>query len=121
MGVVGGQIIHHHYTKSMASLEVVLERSAMSAGSKMSILVQEGCRILRNCSWDLPWESKLAHLNKLMVRIKWAGYSFNTRVIVATRILGKLDNNLRNFHLLGRPLYRSKSQRASEAKPDKAP
>ena len=36
-------------------------------------LVQEGCRIVRNCSLDLQWEVKLRYLNKLVVRIKWAG------------------------------------------------
>ena len=57
--IVNGQVVHHHYTKSMSSLEVVLNRSSMSLGSKMSILVQEGCRIVRNCSPDLQWEVKL--------------------------------------------------------------
>ena len=83
MGIVRGQIVHHHYSKSMASLE-------------------EGCRILRNCPPDLPWDTKLAYLNKLMVRIMRAMYGYNTRRTVGTRILGKLDSNMRNFKLASR-------------------
>ena len=106
MDVVGGNIVHHHYAKKMSSLEVVLRRSTMSMGAKLSILVQEGCRRLRNCSIDLPWSTKLVHLNKLMVQMRWAEYSQKTRGIVAERILGKLDNNMRNYEYLQRPLYR---------------
>ena len=104
----------------MTPLKVVLNRSSMSLGSKMSILVQEGCRIVRNCSPDLQWEIKLKYLNKLMVRIKWAGYGFKTREIVVTRIMAKINNDLRNFQELGRPLYRSKEVRAEILKTDKA-
>ena len=59
MAVVGGQIIHHHYTKPMASLEVTLERSAISKSAKYNILVQEGAKRLRNMCPSSSWESKL--------------------------------------------------------------
>ena len=39
MCVVDGQIVHHHFSKPMASLEVTKNRSAMSKSSKLSILV----------------------------------------------------------------------------------
>ena len=55
-----------------------------------------------------------------MVQIRLAGYSQGTREIVAERILGKMDNNLRNFYHLNRPLYRSKEQRAHVQKADKS-
>ena len=38
MGIRDGKVIHHHFSKKMSSLEVVLGRSAMSMGSKLSIL-----------------------------------------------------------------------------------
>ena len=104
----------------MASLEVVLERSSMSLGSKISILVQEGCRMMRNCSPQMDWDSKLTHLNKLMVRIRWAGYGFGVREVIATRILAKVENDARNLRDLGRPLYRSKEERARASKVDKS-
>ena len=48
MAVIGGQIVHHHYSKPMASLEITLKRSAMSTASKYNILVQEGNMRLKN-------------------------------------------------------------------------
>ena len=71
MGVVNGQVVFHHFSKKMSSLEAVLKRSSMSMGAKMAILVQEGCKRLRNCSISLPWDTKLTHLNKFMVQIRW--------------------------------------------------
>ena len=56
MGIRDGKVIHHHFSKKMSSLEVVLGRSAMSMGSKLSILLHEGCRRVRNCSVELPWD-----------------------------------------------------------------
>ena len=44
MAVVGGCIVHQHYSKSMASLELVLARSAIGMATKINILVQEGNR-----------------------------------------------------------------------------
>ena len=58
MAIVDGVITHHHYSKPMASLELVQARSAMSMSSKISILVQEATRRVRNCSTHLPWEIK---------------------------------------------------------------
>ena len=118
MGVVDGQIVHHHYAKPMASLEVVLKRSAMSMGSKLAILTQEGSRRIRNCSHSLPWEQKVKHINKLMVQMKWAGFGQNQREIVAKRILGKVEMNNWNLEHLGRPLYRSKEERRLKVKDD---
>ena len=73
--MVGKTIIHHHFSKPMASLEVVLGRSAMSMGSKLTILTQEACRRVNNFSLALPWELKLAEINHLMVQMRWGGYS----------------------------------------------
>ena len=114
MAVVGGRIVHHYYAKPMASLEVVLKRSAMSMGSKLAILVQEGCRRVRNCSPWLPWTDKVVHINKLMAQVMWAGYSSRTRELIAHRILGKQDRNLENLELHNRPLYRSKQQNRAQ-------
>ena len=120
MAVEGNQIVHYHYSKPMSSLEVTMEKSAMSMSAKINILTQEGSRRLRNCSLQIPWDTKVRYLNKLMVQMYWGGYSQNTRELVATRILARFENNLFNYHHLGRPLHRSKSERRSEPKADKA-
>ena len=59
MRYLDGKVIHHYFSKKMSSLKVVPGRSVMSMVSKLSILVQEGCRRVRNCSVELPWKIKL--------------------------------------------------------------
>ena len=54
MRVVDGQIVHHHFSKLMASLEITLGRSALSQSSKLNIMVQEGKRRLKNTSKEIP-------------------------------------------------------------------
>ena len=97
MAKVDGIIVFHHYTKPMASKETILARSAMSLGNKINILVAEGSRRLRNCSLELPWATRVEHLNRLSVSMKWAGYNQEVRSTVITRILARFDQNLYNF------------------------
>ena len=120
MRIENGQIMLRHYQKPMSSLEVVNSRSAMSQGTQISILVQEACRILRNCELSLPWKDKLSFLNKLMIRMKWSGHGETVREVVARRSLAKYFNNLKNFKESGRSLYRSIEQRKESVKEDKA-
>ena len=117
MWVENGRILHSHYSKPMASMEVILQRSAMTMSSKVNILVQEGARRIRNCSPNLPWMTARGFLNRLML---WGGYPERTRRIVADRILARHNNNMQNLQEHGRKLYRSKEDRANMEKPDKA-
>ena len=96
MHVVDGQIVHHHYSKPMSSLEVTNARSAMSKSSKLSILTQEGIRRARNTSRSLPWEETKTHLNRLMIQMYWAGYNIKDREIVAMSIF-KLGREILTF------------------------
>ena len=104
----------------MASMEVILARSAMSLASKVNILVQEGGRRVRNCSPTLEWDSVLPHLNKLMVSMFWAGYPDEVRRLVATRIMARRATNLQNLQDHQRPLYRDKATRRAVPTKDKA-
>ena len=49
----------------------------------------------------------------------WGGYTPKVRKIVVRRILAKYTSNLQNLRKQGRPLYRSKAQRAEIVKADK--
>ena len=75
MKVANGRFTHRHYAKPMASVEVVNAKSAMSLGSKVAILTQEGNRTLRNCDPNMLWSEKVPYLNKLMISMLWSGYS----------------------------------------------
>ena len=100
MAIVDGIIVFHHYTKPMASKETILTRSAMSLGSKMNILVAEGSRRLRNCSLELPWATRVEHLNRLSVSMKWAGYNQEVRRTVVTRILARFNQNILHLYYI---------------------
>ena len=89
MAVVGGCIVHQHYSKPMASMELVLVRSAMGMVTKINILVQEGNRKMRNCSMQLPWEVRLRYINRLMAQMMWSGNSQSIREVVAGRLIAK--------------------------------
>ena len=104
----------------MASLEVTLERSSMSMAAKLNILTAEGCRRLRNCSLDTPWSIQVIFLNKLMISMMWGGYTPKVREVVARRILAKYTNDLHNNKIEGRKLYRTKTDRQSDLKSNKA-
>ena len=119
MAIVDCVIVHHHYSKPMASLELVSARSAMSMSSKISILVQEACRRVKNYSVFLPWNQKVAEVNKLICQMLWSGYSEKIREVVARRALAKLESDWDNFTSLGRPLYRTREERKQIQKPNK--
>ena len=120
MWMEGGKIVHSHYSKPMASMEVLLARSAMSLASKMDILVQEGGRRIRNCSLDLDWNQVIPFINKLMISMFWAKYPEEVRRMVGVRIMARRNTNLKNLEDLGRPLYRDKATRRAVPKKDKA-
>ena len=120
MAVLDGQIVHHHYAKPLASLEVTLKRSAMSISSKYNILVQEGNRRLRNMSNDIAWNQKVHLINLLMIQMTWAEYNLKDREIVARRIVAKLDSDLLSYQNEGKPYYRSKEERRETLKANKA-
>ena len=111
MAIVGGCIVHQHYSKPMASLELVLARLAMEMATKINILVQEGNRRVRNCSMQLPWEVRLRYIKELMAQMMGSGYSQSIREVVAKRLIAKIDTNFYNLKHLDRPRYRSREER----------
>ena len=120
MRMVDGQIVHHHYLKPMASLEITLGRSALSHSSKLNIIVQEGNRRLRNTSKTIPWKDKVHLINKLMIQMYWAGYRRKDREIVSKRILAKQENDRVNHETEGKEYYRTKEERRQTFKTNKA-
>ena len=105
----------------MASLELVLARSAMGiATTKINILVQEGNRRVRNCSMQLPWEVRLRYINGHMAQMMWSGYSQSIREVVARRLIAKIGTDLFNLKHLDRLIYRSREERMAAPKHDKA-
>ena len=107
MAVKDGKFLFKHFSKPMASVELTLERASMSMAAKLNIVTAEGCRRLRNCSLEIPWNNQVEYLNRLKICMMWGGYTQKVREVVARRILAKDTNNLRNFRERSRPLYKS--------------
>ena len=68
----------------------------------------------------MEWSQKVPYINKLMVSMKWSGYSERTRELVGTRILARYNQSLSNFKTEGRSLYRTKEVRNAILKEDKS-
>ena len=50
------RILHSHYMKDVSSRLVMAERSAHGKNTKRNVMVNEICRIMKNCSIYLPKE-----------------------------------------------------------------
>ena len=55
-----------------------------------------------------------------MIQMNTAGYSENSKQIVATRALAKKDSDVHDFHHIGRLLLRSKKERNQFTKKTKS-
>ena len=91
-----GKINHRFYKKPMSSRMVFQARSAFSTQKKMSILLEEGQRRLRNCSPELDWEEKVIFLNRFSSDLKWSGHSVFFRRIVLKRVIMKYRADARD-------------------------
>ena len=59
-----------------------------------------------NCSRELPWETIVANMNHMMLRLQYSGYDekFRTEVVQSAM---KADNRMIELNTSGeRPLYR---------------
>ncbi len=91
----GDKIMHEHYMKDVSSRHVIHYRSAHPEDMKISVLVNEALRILRNCSKYLSKEETTKHLQYLVNRMQYSGYPQVYRYEVMSRAL-KIHNSLSN-------------------------
>ena len=69
------QICHSHYSKPIASNYVTLQYSAMPYQSKMSILVADLVRIMRNVSVQCKEEERSEKVQDYLLRLQHSGYN----------------------------------------------
>ena len=72
-------IRHEHYAKAVSSKAVVFAKSAFPWKDKRTVLTQDALRILLNCSRDIPWSIKAAHLSTFSAKMQFSGYSHGFR------------------------------------------
>ena len=85
------KIMYEHFMKDISSWHVIHYRSAHPEDMKISVLVNEALRILRNCSKHLPKQNRTKHLQYLVNRMQYSGYPQIYRCEVISRAL-KIHN-----------------------------
>ena len=80
------QLRFDFYSKPMANQKVMAEASAAPLAQKRTVLTQEGIRRLLNCTEELPWSVKAAHLSNYMQKLRNSGYSvkFRSEILLST-------------------------------------
>ena len=113
------KIMHEHYAKDVSSKMVINAKSALPMNTKRTVLVQEGLRILLNCSRDLPWENKVKHLENLSLRMQYSGYPMKFRYEVIDSAYKAYKNLLGKETAGERPLYRDREWNKIERRKQK--
>ena len=72
-------IVHEFYEKPVASKFVIPASSAHSKSMKMSVLVEEGVRRLRNCSRGMEWQKSRLVMASWSRKLQRSGYEGTIR------------------------------------------
>ena len=102
------QILHSHYMKNIASQNVINKESALSMQSKISILVSDLVRVMRNVSVQCNGEEKSKHVQQFIYRMQFSGYSQEDKVLVYKKAKRVFDNIIEHDRVGQCPIYRSK-------------
>ena len=112
-------IMHEYYMKPVSSVAVIDARSTLPWRTKRTILVQQTVRILRNCSEELPWDTKKEHLNQMMKRMQYSGYNKQFRYEVLMSALNAFEKMKEGDEKGEQPLYRAKEWKKAERRKEK--
>ena len=112
-------IMHEYYMKQVSSKAVIDARSTIPWKTKRTILVQQTIRILRNCSEELPWNTKKEHLNQMMKRMQYSGYNQQFRYEVLMSALNAFEEMKKKDENGEQPLYRPKEWKKVERRKEK--
>ena len=82
------KILHSHYMKGVSrSRQVMDSRSAHGENTKRNVMINEVCRILKNCSVYLPWEEAASKVTYFVKRMEYSGYDQDFRYEVVKRAM----------------------------------
>ena len=117
------RILHEFYSKEISSKAVIHAKSALSWQQKRTVLTQEILRVILNCSEDISWEVIVQHVNKMVLRLQFSGYTQKFRYEVVKAALKAYDDIKCKVSSGERPLYRPydwNRQERDEMKKEKA-
>ena len=112
--IINNKISHVFYKKECAHPCVILNRSAVAAGIKKNAIFQEGLRIVKNCSPDVPTETVKQHLTVFMNSLRRSGYNEKYRLNMIKGIVNRVKQIEDNIRAGRWQRYRSDSQTRSD-------
>ena len=104
------KIMHIHYIKGVSTMSVINERSAHGDQAKHNIIVNELCRILKNCSIHLSWEETSEQMSYFVKRLQYSGYSKQFRYETISKALNKHDQRIAQYQT-GGTMFPAKSDK----------
>ena len=104
------RVLHQFYKKSMSSKFLILKRSAVSNSTKRNAVFQEGIRRLMNCSPDLSWTQKAAHLSLFSHSMMISGYDMQFRRQIIKGVIQRYKQIEDQVNEGSRDWYRSRTQ-----------
>ena len=103
-------VAHKFYRKEVCRQSTITDSSALSAGTKRSILVAEGLRRLVNTSPEVINMYKSALMEEFNQTMNNSGHKYNFRLKVTQIVLEKYDKKVKECKVNNKSLYRSKSE-----------
>ena len=85
---------HECYSKEVSSKNVINAKQAIRWSTKRTVLTQEILRVLLNCSKRLPWDVPTRHVNDVMMKMQYSGYSKKFRYEVVKSALKAYDDRV---------------------------
>ena len=99
-------MVHELYSKDISSKNVIHAKSALPWQQKRTVLTQEILGVMLNCSEDVPWEIIVKHVEKMLVRLQFSGYTQKFRHEVVNAALNAYDDIDYKVSCGERPRYR---------------
>ena len=108
------QLIHEFFEKPVACKVTIPYRSAHSHKMKMSVLVEEGMRRMRNISRRLGWKSRRKVMTQFSMKLKRSGYPATRRHQVVRTVCERWDKACQEEDTRVRPIHRPREWKQEE-------
>ena len=108
------RVMYEFYAKDVSSKRMLDARSAQPWAVKRTVLTQEVIRVLSCCSPNLPWGDKVKHVEEMVKRMQYSGYTRKFRFEVvdsAVKAYRKIEDAVQKKE---RPLHRPRAWNREE-------
>ena len=112
-------IMYEFYSKEVSSKMTLHAQSAIAPHTKRTILTQEVLRILLHCSKELPWSTTTKHVNEIVKRMQFSGYTKEFRYQVVKSAINAYQKIVEAEKNGERPMYRHKGWKQKQREKEK--